>query len=56
MLRLFFESKLNSLHHLNNAHVSKHEMLEEENTSLAMKFAKLQVDYDEIKLEHQALK
>mmetsp|Transcript_21919 Transcript_21919/g.34058 ORF Transcript_21919/g.34058 Transcript_21919/m.34058 type:complete len:91 (+) Transcript_21919:906-1178(+) len=54
-LRLFFESKLNSLHHINMDHESKNKLLTEKLEKLQEEHEDLEGNYNKIKAEHEDL-
>ena len=52
---MFFESKLNSLHHLNMDHESKHKLLAEKHDKLCCQHKKLRDEHDVMTAEHEEL-
>lgn len=54
-LRLFFESKLNSLHHINMDHDSRYKLLAEKHDKQSFDYSKLQVDHNRTVKEHNEL-
>ena len=54
-LRLFFESKLNSLHHINMEHESRYKLLSEKYDKLIFDKAKLQTQFNNVQCEHTDL-
>ena len=54
-LRLFFESKLNSLHHINMEHESRYKLISEKYEKLTFDHAQLEGQYNNIKSEHTDL-
>ena len=54
-LRLFFESKLNSLHHVNMEHESKHKLVDEKYEALRKLHQELSFSNHKIIKEHEEL-
>ena len=54
-LRLFFESKLNSLHHINMDHESRHKLLSEKFEKLTCNHERLTGEHETMKCEHESL-